>query len=128
MIRIGIQIRIGEALDRTSILRLRVAHAVGRAREVAEAELAQIDLAVSRSLSAADVRSAVFRIVPKLEEVNWTLWRLETQIRACRNSGARIEELALQILAYNEERARLRAEIDACVGEHYANDKIYGSP
>ncbi len=63
-----------------------------------------------------------------LKGVNETLWRIEDEIRECerrKDFGPRFVELARSVYITNDERARLKREINVLMGSAITEEKSY---
>jgi hypothetical protein len=116
----------GELLDKISILEIkteRMTHAPALAN--VRNELAQLN-EVARG--AIDGTSELPRLRAALKRVNETLWQIEDDIRAKEAAGefdARFIELARAVYKNNDERGRLKREINRLLGSGLVEEKQY---
>ena len=64
----------------------------------------------------------------KLKEVNERLWDIEDEIRSCeatKEFGSQFIELARDVYQQNDERARLKREINNLLGSNIIEEKSY---
>lgn len=116
----------GELLDKIAILeikseRLTTAAALANVR----AELTQLT-AIADQIAAKGERLADLRA--GLKRVNGTLWEIEDQIRACEASkdfGERFVALARSVYITNDERGRIKRDINTLLGSELFEEKQY---
>jgi hypothetical protein len=66
-----------------------------------------------------------------LQTVNATLWTIEAEIRDCERRGdfgPRFIALARAVYTNNDERARLKSEINRLTGSALTEEKSYDPP
>jgi outer membrane murein-binding lipoprotein Lpp len=126
--RISIDVSPGEALDRLTILTLKLA------RITDASKLAHIE---------RELRSLALRVDPLLEDnealrgfrdalldVNAKLWDCEDEIRrqAVQNAArSDVLQVATRIPELNDKRARLKADINRLLGTDIAEQKSYAA-
>jgi len=116
----------GNLVDRISILdikcqRIRDPEAAGRAARERDALQAIRD----RELQA---NPGIDKLAEALLAVNQRLWEIEDAIRDCERAqdfGPGFIELARSIYQLNDERARIKAKIDAAAGSAFTDVKQY---
>lgn len=122
---IEIPVSWSELLDKLTILEIkaeRIAADDKRANVLSE-------LALLRSRwqpCAGDARLADLAFA--LKGVNEALWEIEDEIRECerrQDFGQRFIELARSVYFTNDERARLKREINAMMGSAITEEKSY---
>ncbi len=120
-----IPVSVGELIDKVTILRLKLAHIVADEKRANVArELAVLDEEARR----LDLGDAVAEDERELFAVNETLWNVEEELRAHEaraDFGARFVELARTVYRANDERARIKAKINAASGSLYREEKSY---
>lgn len=124
-----IPVSAGELLDKISILRIK------EARITQEAKLANVrkELAllqkVARALPIEESQLASW--LSALREVNESLWEIEDEIRAC-EARREFEEsfisLARAVYRKNDERSRIKREINEATGSEIVEEKSYVDP
>lgn len=123
-----VPVSIGELLDKLSILEIksaRIAEAdkrqnVERERAALSAVAAELKL---EATSFGELRAG-------LQAVNERLWDIEIEIRACERQGdfgPRFIDLARAVYTSNDERARLKAEINRLSGSALVEEKAYAA-
>lgn len=120
-------VSIGEAVDKITILRIKQAEI----RD--ESKLAN----VGKELSALQaiylnhvgtISEAVEALTAELQSVNQKLWVIEDDIRDCERNqdfGPNFVELARAVYFTNDERARLKREINVALGSELVEEKSY---
>lgn len=114
----------GEIIDRLTILELKACRLPEPARTSAAAALERW-LTLARPVTDnADVNE----LVDGLRSVNGRLWTAEVEIRSCISVGsdADVARVARVIVAHNERRAWLKAEIDRRCSSRAVDWKFYG--
>jgi hypothetical protein len=115
----------GELLDKITILeikqqRLTSPQAVGNVRN----ELA----ALSRSVADLSAPAGLDGLKQKLKVINETLWEIEDEIRAkeaAKSFDGRFVELARAVYVNNDERSRIKREINTLLGSELIEEKQY---
>jgi hypothetical protein len=125
MTRLFIPVSCGEAADKITILQIKRDHIRNPAKLAnIEKELASILQAFAAVESNADIRDEIAR----LRDVNRRLWDVEEEIREheCRGDfGAPFVQLARRIYQLNDERARVKRNIDIISGSPLREEKSY---
>ncbi|MGH8021747.1 MAG: DUF6165 family protein [Opitutaceae bacterium] len=126
MSEILVPVSFGELLDKISILEIKGAHI----RD--EAKLANIrrELEALRRtwLSAPESKRDIAARYAALKQVNERLWKIEDDIRLKERAGAFDDEfirLARSVYFENDERARIKREINAALGSKFIEEKSY---
>jgi len=122
-----VPVSYGEVADKISILRIKVARVTDpeKLRHVA-AELGVLEAAYSEVLRGRD--KLIIELSVRLDEVNLQLWDIEDAIRECernKNFGADFIALARAVYFTNDERARLKREINVVLGSPLVEEKSY---
>ena len=114
----------GELIDKIAILEIKAERLSSEsARANVKRELEQ--------LSAIAAKAAHPKLAPlkaALKRVNETLWQIEDDIRekeAKKVFDAGFVELARAVYRNNDERGRLKAEINAALGSEFVEEKQY---
>ena len=127
---------VGEALDRLSILDLKLAAATSRGVPTADFELERAKLngyllpKLDTFQSNANGSWEKFQQArDELSLINSRLWNLEDEIRALRPSSdmLKIAEVALAIAALNDSRSLVMGDINKLFGVA-AEEKLYSAP
>jgi len=115
----------GELLDKITILEIRLEHL--RASEA----IANVQRELALLLAALPEPSAALeRMRADLRAVNSRLWDIEDAIRrkeAARLFDAGFIELARSVYHSNDERSRIKREINALLGSDIVEEKQYAS-
>jgi hypothetical protein len=116
----------GEAADKITILTIKSEWLRDPAQlENVRKELALLSDAFFASISRAPAFDALF---VRLTEVNRKLWTIEDAIRFCEKEndfGKEFVKLARSVYQQNDERARLKREINALLGSELIEEKSY---
>lgn len=123
---ITIEISPGEVIDRLTILRIKLEHITD------EAKLDNVRLELE---GLEDVRGKNIPGTPEikaleadLEAINAKLWDIEDEIRDCERDGEfgpHFIELARAVYYNNDERARIKREINQLLGAGIVEEKSY---
>lgn len=122
---IEIPVPWSELVDKLTILEIkaeRIADDDKRANVVNELTL------LRRRWQPANDDGRLARLVANLKAVNEALWRIEDEIRECerrKDFGGRFIALARSVYITNDERARLKREINALMGSALTEVKSY---
>ncbi len=123
---ITIEISPGEMVDRLTILRIKLAHMTDEAK-LANVRLELEGLEAAHRENIAD-SPEIAALDADLEAINAKLWDIEDEIRACErdgNFGPRFIELARAVYYNNDERARIKREINDLLGADIVEEKSY---
>jgi hypothetical protein len=116
----------GELIDKITILEIKRERIPDAAkRQIVERELALLEDARARQLTASEELS---RLTRELKTVNESLWQIEDDIRRCehdRQFGARFVELARSIYINNDRRAELKRAINELLEAAFTEVKSY---
>ncbi|MCI4679629.1 DUF6165 family protein [Rhodoblastus acidophilus] len=116
---VAIPVSAGELIDKITILTLktrRVRNA--RKRLMAAQELAMLRLAAGPVFGSGET-GAISTLIASLKEVNGALWDVEDALRAMERDqdfGPAFIEAARKVYRLNDERARLKNEVNALAG------------
>lgn len=116
----------GETADKIAILRIKSE----RMRDPAQLENVRNELTlVSEPFFSAIQRGPEFdTLFAELKAVNETLWNVEDDIRGCERRGdfgSDFVRLARSVYRTNDQRARLKREIDTLLGSALREEKSY---
>ena len=120
-----VEVSFGELIDKITILRLKSEKLAGQALVNVERELGQLEKHWS---DATRERREPTAIVEALQAVNRRLWDIEDAIRikeAARTFDDEFIELARSVYITNDERARLKREINTTLGSDLIEEKHY---
>ena len=113
----------GELLDKITILQIKVAHLP---TEAARAN-AQKELSLLEQI-AQPVMGPVAPLAARLKGLNEQLWRIEDQIREherAKTFGEAFIALARSVYQTNDERGRVKREINTALGSALVEEKSY---
>ena len=117
----------GELIDKITILEIkRVRLSMPKAIANTERELA----ALTPVLAGLDAPAGLFALKTALSEVNERLWEIEDAIRAMEaggDFGPAFVALARSVYRQNDERGRIKREINQLVGSVWTEEKQYVS-
>ena len=123
---ITIEISPGEVVDRSTILRIKLEHMTDEAK-LANVRLELEGLEAARRKKIPDTPE-IAALDADLEAINAKLWDIEDEIRACERDGdfgPHFIELARAVYYNNDERARIKREINELLGANIVEEKSY---
>jgi hypothetical protein len=119
-------VSFGDAADRITILEIKKEHMVDAAKRVNV--VSELEL-ISAPFFRAIEDTPKFRVLfARLKEINETLWKIEDDIRECerRNDfGAEFVHLARAVYITNDDRARVKGELNILLGSAIVEEKSY---
>jgi hypothetical protein len=124
---LALPVSLGDAADRITILEIKKARIADPARRAHVAS--EFDHIAPLFFAAIDDGPAFRALFAKLKAVNETLWQIEDDIRECEKRGdfgAAFVELARAVYATNDERARIKREINVLLKSPLVEEKSYG--
>lgn len=122
-----VPVSIGEVVDKITILRIKQAEIRDPARRAnVETELAALEASYRDhvGLPPAEVQA----LTDELQAINRALWDIEDDIRDCERRGdfgAEFIRLARAVYVTNDNRARLKKEINIALGSALVEEKSY---
>ena len=125
---ISVEIAFGELIDKITILEIKLER-IGNAEKLANVQTEWQTLIEARDL-AINPSDELTRLSNGLKAVNETLWVIEDDIRDCeRNSdfGKKFIELARAVYRTNDERARIKHQINELLGSRLVEEKSYSA-
>jgi len=126
MSEILVPVSFGELLDKISILYIKSERITDAQRlENVRDELAALESTWASHPAAAQDVSELYK---QLKVVNEQLWDIEDAIRLkekAQEFDAAFVQLARQVYIRNDERARLKKEINLALGSRYVEEKSY---
>jgi len=119
-------ISAGELLDKITILKIK-AEKLSDADKLqnVQAELSALNEVAN---AAFDYDAPLTTLVDALQDINGQLWVIEDDIRDCERAGNFGDEfirLARAVYVSNDERARLKKEINVLLGSALIEEKSY---
>ena len=125
---ISVEIAFGELIDKITILETKLER-ISNAEKLANVQTEWQTLIEARD-QAINASDELTRLSNGLKEVNETLWVIEDDIRDCeRNSdfGKKFIELARAVYRTNDERARIKHQINELLGSRLVEEKSYSA-
>ncbi|MEK9753902.1 MAG: DUF6165 family protein [Rhodospirillaceae bacterium] len=125
---VSVEIAPGELIDKITILEIKLE----RMSDAAKLENVRIEretLCAARD-GALTASAEMDALTVALKAVNEKLWVIEDDIRDCERSkdfGPRFIELARAVYATNDERARLKRQINDLLGSRLVEEKSYAA-
>jgi len=127
-VRLSIEVSPGEAIDKLTILAIKQSRLTDAAKLAhVEREAATLRQVVDPLLQATP---ALRQIQASLQAVNEKLWDTEDRLRMLETRGdfgADFVWLARDVYITNDQRAALKAEINALLGSDIAEQKSYAA-
>lgn len=117
-------ISIGELLDKISILEIKQFFAKKNPEKLANIETELFSLRELYTIDDAKVKS----LYDELKNINKMLWHIEHYKRNCeqeKNFGVDFVNAARQVYIRNDERARIKREINRVTDSLIVEEKIY---
>jgi len=123
-----IETSAGELVDKLTILEIKLERLTDPAkRENVRIEWETLDMVRNSSLAESAELSS---LTVALKTINEQLWEIEDDIRECERAkdfGERFVELARNVYITNDERARLKREINDLLGSRIVEEKSYAA-
>ena len=120
------EISAGELFDKITILEIKKARISDKQKLIdVEKELLSLYKTVQKFIPD---QSKVLKLVEKLKEINLKLWDIENGKRAAEKNkdfGDKFIELARSVYKSNDERARLKLEINTTLGSNIKEVKSH---
>ena len=124
--KIFAEISAGELFDKITILEIKKARISDKQKLIdVEKELLSLYKTVQKFIPD---QSKVLKLVEKLKEINLKLWDIENGKRAAEKNkdfGDKFIELARSVYKSNDERARLKLEINTTLGSNIKEVKSH---
>ncbi|GAB4137847.1 MAG: DUF6165 family protein [Planctomycetaceae bacterium] len=125
---IRVEISPGELIDKMTILEIKR----DRITNAAQLRNVQHELAMLTQTHDQTIpkNAALATLTNELKTVNEQLWEIEDEIRICerdQNFGTRFIELARSVYRTNDERARLKREINTLLNSTLIEEKSYAN-
>ena len=122
---VRVEVSFGELIDKITILRIKRDKFDGQKRTNVERELATLENSWSQAVSETE---SVRTLVAELQAVNLRLWDIEDAIRV-KEAGRDFDDdfiaLARSVYVTNDERARLKRELNTLLGSELFEEKQY---
>mgnify|MGYP001277439235 CR=1 FL=1 len=125
---VKVDIAPGELIDKITILFIKSE----RIREATKLENVRMELEILSATRDKSLKSseALEELTKKRKKVNERLWVIEDDIRGCeatKDFGSNFIKLARAVYQNNDERARLKREINLLLGSKIIEEKSYKS-
>jgi len=123
---ITVPVSFGEVLDKITILEIKSE----RIADPAKLKNVRLELdELSRTWDeAVPEQAAIAELRQQLKAVNESLWVIEDDIRdqeAAQDFGPRFIELARAVYVTNDQRAKLKKDINLALGSRFVEEKSY---
>ncbi len=125
---ITVEIAPGELIDKITILEIKLE----RIKDAAK--LANVrhewDVLTAARDAHTEPTDALAALTAELKKINEMLWEIEDDIRDCeraRDFGEKFIELARAVYRTNDERARVKREINELLGSALVEEKSYAA-
>lgn len=122
-----VPVSVGEIADKITILRIKRARIQDPAKQAnVLAELAALETVFSGAFP--DLSAEAAAKIDRLQAINENLWEIEDDIRLCERDGDFGEKfiaLARSVYVTNDERARVKKDINLLLGSKYIEEKSY---
>jgi hypothetical protein len=128
---IVIEVAPGELIDKITILEIKGEIARTPVQlSLIQYEYAGLMRALETAMDTAEDESftRLYRLMAELKQVNTSLWKVEDDIRVCEREhdfGQRFIDLARSIYRLNDQRSRLKGEINTLFGSPISEVKSY---
>lgn len=125
---ITVEIAPGELIDKITILEIKLER-IDDARKLANVRHEWDVLTAARD-AHTEASDALTDLTGQLKKINEALWEIEDDIRDCERAkdfGDKFIELARAVYRTNDERARLKREINELLGSALVEEKSYAA-
>lgn len=119
-----IEVSIGEVIDKWTILSIKILNIKDKDK------LVNINNERNYLIKMIDPELLYDPLVDQLLNVNMSLWKVEDDLRLCekdKDFSLRFIELARSVYKLNDERARIKKEINIKCGSEFVEEKSYES-
>ena len=123
---VKVDIAPAELIDKITILSIKSERIddVGKRKNVQS----ELDILTTTRDQVIQPSTSLNHLTLKLKDVNERLWVIEDEIRSCeatKEFGSQFIELARAVYQQNDERARLKREINNLLGSNIIEEKSY---
>lgn len=122
---VTIEVSVGELLDKISILEIKSL----RIKEEEKLRNIKRELQILTVVRDAQIRREdIEDLYGQLKTINESLWRIEDSIRLCekrKNFGQEFIQLARMVYQENDQRSRIKSEINNKLGSVLREEKSY---
>ena len=119
-----IEVSIGEVIDKWTILSIKILNIQDKEK------LVNINNERNYLIKMIEPELLYDPLVDQLLNVNMSLWKVEDDLRLCekdKDFSLRFIELARSVYKLNDERARIKKEINIKCGSEFVEEKSYES-
>ena len=128
--KIEAPVSLGELVDKITILEIKLAHfPAGDKRQNVDREWTVLTERLAQVLDESGV-AVLAPFKEELEIINLRIWKIEDDIRDCERSQTfddQFIQLARQVYVNNDERARVKREINEAFGSDLIEEKSYSA-
>lgn len=121
-----VEVSVGELVDKITILEIK-AERLEAPEKIANVRL-ELELLMKVQQSAVAGLPGIAELRARLKETNTRIWDIENQIRELERAGdfgLPFVEVARSVYRTNDERARLKREINELAGSKLVEEKSY---
>ncbi len=121
-----VEVAPGELIDKITILEIKLAH-ISDPDKLKNVRT-EYDILTQTATTAIPATPDMQELTAQLKHVNEVLWQVEDDIRDCERQGdfgPRFIELARSVYRTNDERARLKREINSSLNSSIIEEKSY---
>ncbi|MCH7937866.1 MAG: hypothetical protein IH994_12380 [Proteobacteria bacterium] len=125
---VSVEVSPGELIDKITILEIKLERIEDEAK-LKNVKLEWETLTRSRD-NAIEATPELEKLTVDLKESNERLWQIEDDIRQCDHDndfGDRFVELARAVYVNNDQRSRLKREINELLGSRLIEEKSYAA-
>ncbi len=126
MVSISVEVSPGELIDKITILEIRLER-MDDAKKLKNVKSEWEILTTARD-AAVEPSDKLERLSAELKQVNERLWEIEDHIRECEQAkdfGDKFIELARGVYTNNDQRSRLKGDINKLLGSSLIEEKSY---
>lgn len=127
-VEVSVEVSPGELIDKITILEIKLERIEDEAK-LKNVKLEWETLTRSRD-NAIEATPELEKLTVDLKESNERLWQIEDDIRQCDHDndfGDRFVELARAVYVNNDQRSRLKREINELLGSRLIEEKSYAA-
>ncbi|NQU61192.1 MAG: hypothetical protein HQ512_08690 [Rhodospirillales bacterium] len=125
---ISVEVSAGELIDKITILEIKLER-IKDSSKLENVKREYETLTASRD-GALETSGELNGLTAKLKAVNERLWEIEDDIRQCerdKDFGEKFVELARAVYVTNDDRSRLKREINELLGSALIEEKSYAA-
>ena len=126
MASVSVEVSPGELIDKITILEIKLER-IDDAKKLKNVKSEWETLTAARD-AAIEPSAELERLTAGLKQINERLWEIEDHIRECerdKDFGEKFVELARGVYSNNDERSRLKRDINKLLGSHLIEEKSY---